>query len=41
VIETTGKTHHKNGTKVRKMFNDEYGVRRPFAGIVENYDETR
>jgi hypothetical protein len=23
------------------MFNDEYGVRRPFAGIVENYDETR
>ncbi len=40
-FKTAKKTCHKIGTKVNKIFNNDHGVHRPFAGIVENYDDTR
>ncbi len=40
-IETTTKTTHKIGTTVSKIFKDDNGVRRPFAGTVKSYDEMR
>jgi hypothetical protein len=40
-FKTAKKTCHKFGTKVNKIFKDDHGVHRPFAGIVENYNETR
>jgi hypothetical protein len=35
------KTNHKIGTTVSKIFKDDSGVRRLFAGTVESYDEMR
>ncbi len=40
-IEMTTKPKHKIGTTVSKIFKDDNGMRRPFAGAIESYDEMR